>query len=134
MKKCILFAGVPGCSKTPTAVYLSHQLGLAYFNNDAVRTEIIEDLEEFDEKEFRKRAEQRLNEILIKEISIIIDASIDRSYKQVFAWLKTYGYSYYIISYDLSRELVLKFYNLKGYSESAKNLDKFLDDHTSNHE
>ena len=41
-KICITFAGCVGSSKTPISNYLSTKLNLPIFNNDAIRSEIIE--------------------------------------------------------------------------------------------
>jgi len=42
-KFCLTFAGAAGSSKTPISNYLSTKLLLPVFNNDAIRTEVIED-------------------------------------------------------------------------------------------
>ncbi len=44
MKKVILFAGAVGSGKTPISNYLSYKLNLPIYNNDAIRSEVIEDL------------------------------------------------------------------------------------------
>jgi cytidylate kinase len=50
-KICITFAGAVGSSKTPISNYLSSRLNLPIFNNDTIRSEVIEDLGVFDNKE-----------------------------------------------------------------------------------
>ena len=43
--------------------------------------------------------------------------------------LSKYTYKYFIISLDLSKELLIKLYQAKGYDESLKRLDTLLQDH-----
>lgn len=78
---CIAFAGVVGSSKTPIANYLSCKLNLPVFNNDAIRSGVIEDLGMLDTKVYEKRRDERLKEIIKNKISFICDASIDRSFR-----------------------------------------------------
>lgn len=59
-KICITFAGAVGSSKTPISNYLSTKLNLPIFNNDAIRSEVIEDLGIFDSEEHLKRRNARL--------------------------------------------------------------------------
>jgi adenylylsulfate kinase-like enzyme len=63
-KVCIIFAGAVGSSKTPISNYLSIKLNLPIFNNDAIRSEVIEDLGFFDSNEHIKRRNSRLEEII----------------------------------------------------------------------
>ena len=48
-KTLITFTGAVGSSKTSIAHFLSSRFGLPIFNNDAIRTEVLEDLGVFDE-------------------------------------------------------------------------------------
>ena len=43
--------------------------------------------------------------------------------------MSKYTYKYFIISLDLSKELLIKLYQAKGYDESLKRLDTLLQDH-----
>jgi hypothetical protein len=79
-KICITFAWPVGCSKTPISNYLSTKLNLPVFNNDAIRSEVIEDLWFFNNKEHIKRRDLRLNEIMELGVSFICDLSIDRKW------------------------------------------------------
>lgn len=129
-KICILFAGVVGCSKTPTANFLSTKLNLPVLNNDAIRTEVSEDLGFFDEKEYLKRRNERIKYIIENNISFIYDASVDReweSMKKIYP--DKYGYSIFIISINLSKEFIAKIYKAKNYSWSSEIVDKFILDH-----
>lgn len=126
---CICFAGAVGSSKTPIANYLSYKLNLPVFNTDAIRSEVTEDLSFFDEQAFKERRDSRISEIIDKKISIIFDASQDREWSNFKKILSENGYSYFIISLDLSKEKLTKFYNNKGYSESLLRLDKLIAEH-----
>lgn len=130
MKKfCITFAGAVGSSKTPIANYLSGSLNLPIINNDAIRTEVVEDLGKFNEEEYVQRRNERTRSILENGTSFIYDASVDRVWKTLHAWLTQYGYEWFVISMDLSKEFLLKLYQTKGYDESMKILDQFIVDH-----
>lgn len=126
---CITFAAPVGSSKTPISNYLSGKLNLPVYNNDAVRTEVIEDEGFLDEKKFLKIRDDRLKDILEKKISFILDASVDRRWKFLNDWLKKYGYNWIIISIDLSKDFLKKLYQVKGYTDSLKSIDKLMRDH-----
>jgi hypothetical protein len=126
---CITFAGAIGSSKTPIANYLSVKLNLPVFNNDAVRTEVTEDLGKFDSVEHIKRRNKRLKEITKSGISFICDLSVDREWKMLKKLLVKNKYRWYIISLDLSKQFLVKLYKVKGYNNSLNVLDKFWNDH-----
>lgn len=130
-KYIILFAGVVGCSKTPIANYLSTKLNLPVFNNDAIRTEVIEDLGRLDEKEHLKRRDNRLKETLEQNKSFILDASIDRVWKELQEKTKKFNYEPFIISLDLSKPFLKKLYRIKGYTESLERLDELISNHNN---
>ena len=127
---CIAFAGVIGSSKTPIANYLSGKFNLPVFNNDAIRSEVIEDFGFLDEKIHRERRDFRIKEIIEKKMSFICDASIDREWEMLKSRLQKYDYDVFIISLDLNKEFLTKLYRDKGYDESLIQLDKFMADHT----
>lgn len=124
-----MFAGVVGCSKTPTSNYLSYNLKLPVFNNDAIRTEVIEDFGEFEEKIYLQRRDERLGQIISNRISFIYDASLDREYKRIDAIRQEYGYEIFIISFNLSKEFIVNLYEVKKYSESLQRVDELISDH-----
>ncbi|HUT22184.1 MAG TPA: hypothetical protein VMX18_02105 [Candidatus Bipolaricaulota bacterium] len=128
-KFCISFAGAVGSSKTPISNYLSIKLNLPVYNNDAVRSEVTEDLGHFDSKEHIKRRDARLKEIVKSGISFICDASIDREWKNYKKLLTDNGYRWFIISLDLSKDFLSKLYEAKGYDESFTRLGQLIDDH-----
>jgi len=126
---CITFAGAIGSSKTPIANYLSVKLNLPVFNNDAIRTEVTEDLGKFDAAEHIKRRDKRLKEITKNGISFICDLSVDREWGMLKKLLVKNNYRWFIISLDLSKQFLVKLYKVKGYNESLNVLDKFWSDH-----
>lgn len=126
---CLTFAGPVGSSKTPLAYYLSQKLGWPIFNNDAIRTEVIEDLGFLDLEEQRKRRNQRLKAMLNQSYHFILDASIDREWGQHVGLLQQYNLSVGIISMDLSREHLVRLYRAKNYLDSLQQLDQLMLDH-----
>jgi hypothetical protein len=128
---CILFAGMVGTSKTPIATYISWKCGLPIFNNDAIRSEVHEDTlsQDFDEKLYLNRRDERLKELLSSKKNFVLDASIDRSWKKLKEMLVESDYHWLIISLDLSHDFVLKLYESKSYDETAKNVDQLYAEH-----
>ena len=128
-KICITFAGAVGSSKTPISNYISTKLSLPIFNNDVIRSEVIEDLGVFDANEHIKRRNLRLKEIVESGISFICDASVDREWKEYKKQLEFNGYKWFIISIDLGKDFLKKLYEAKGYFESLQRLDDLINDH-----
>ncbi|MDA3840310.1 MAG: hypothetical protein PF572_04435 [Patescibacteria group bacterium] len=128
-KYIITFAGPVGSSKTPISNYLSTKLGLPVYNNDSVRTEVLEDLGEYNEDEFLRRRDERIKYILEARKSFILDVSIDRIWKEYKEKIKEMGYEIFIISLDLSKEFLTKLYKIKGYFESLEKIDENMNDH-----
>ena len=127
-QKIITFAGVPGCGKTPVASYLSWKLRLPTLNNDAMRSEVSEDLLYFSEVEYVRRRDTRISELLGFGQDFIYDASVDRSWATFSPRLAAYGYEQFIISFDLSREYIENLYAAKGYRETF-NLSRSYPEH-----
>ena len=130
-KICITFAGAVGSSKTPISNYLSTKLNLPIFNNDAIRSEVIEDLGIFDNEEYLKRRNARLEEIIINGNSFIYDVSVDREWVKFKKKLISSNYSFSIISLDLSKRLLTKLYQAKNYLESLDRIDELIQDHNN---
>ncbi len=128
-KFCIVFAWCIWSSKTPISNYLSPKIGLPIFNNDAIRSEVIEDKWFLDTKEHLKRRNLRIKEILKSWIPFIADISIDREWISFKEKLSLYGYKRFIISINLSKDLLIKLYKSKWYNESLKLIDQLLQDH-----
>ncbi|NCA93922.1 MAG: hypothetical protein GX765_01310 [Candidatus Moranbacteria bacterium] len=128
-KICITFAGAIGSSKTPITNFLSTKLNLPVFNNDAIRSEVTEDLGEFDPDEHLKRRNERLMNILEDGTSFICDLSVDREWKDFKKQLSQKGYHVFIISLDLSKDFLVRLYKSKGYFESLKRIDETINDH-----
>ena len=127
-KYCILFAGVPGSSKSPIAHHIGWNLGLPAFNNDTLRSEVKEDTLEYDVPEYERRRDERAEQLLDKGQPFIYDASIDRSWGKFSHKLKDRGYEYFIISLDPSRERIEKIYKSKEYDWLDK-LDQWQSEH-----
>ena len=134
-KFCILFSGAIGSSKTPIATFLSEEIGLPIFNNDSIRTEVLEDFSDTGETivverelAYNFRRDERLIKMLNRGESFILDASIDRRWDMLKPGLELYGYRWFIISLDLKKSLLLKLYKSKGYTISDS-LDKTIKDH-----
>jgi len=130
-KFIVTFAGPIGSSKTPIAHYLSCDFNLPIYNNDVVRTEVMEDLLFFDKEEHKKRRDSRIKEILNSGNSFILDASVDREWKNYIDDINKSSYEVFIIGLDLSKEFLLKLYKVKQYNEVMKQVDKLLDDHNN---
>lgn len=128
-KLCIAFAGAIGSSKTPIATYLSWNLGLPIVSNDVLRSEVTEDLGEFDQKEYEKRLNERRKRLTESGKSFIYDASIDREWPRLQEWLQSGEYTSFVISLDLSKTLLTRLHKTKGYSDSLKRLDDLIRDH-----
>lgn len=128
-KFCITFAWAVWSSKTPITNYISTKLNLPIFNNDAIRTEVIEDLWEFNQEEYTKRRNSRLKDILDSNISFIYDASVDREWLKFKEQLMIRNYKWYIVSLDLSKDLLARLYLSKEYHESLKRIDELINDH-----
>lgn len=127
-KFIVAFAGPVGSSKTPVAFYLSHTLNLPVFSTDAIRSEVSEDLLHYDTKEFEKRRDQRLKEVINKGNSFILDASIDREWPKYKKWIEEGNYDFFIISMDLSKEFVVRLFEAKLY-QAFIHIDKWMNDH-----
>ena len=128
-KFCISFAGAIGSSKTPIAYYLQERFNLIMLNNDIIRTEVKEDFGYLNTEEYEKRRNFRVEEMLQSGRSFIFDASIDRSWDVFHQYLVKYDYAWFVISLDLSKELLKKLYLAKGYSESLLVIDQYFADH-----
>ncbi len=128
-KFLITFAGAAGSSKTPIAHYLSWKLNLPIFSNDAIRTEVVEDIGSSDNTEYIKRRDNRLEEITKSGLSFIYDASVDREWAKLKKGIENYGYRVFIISLDLSEKLLKSLYKAKGYHETLEKIESFITDH-----
>ncbi len=126
---CITFAAPIGASKTPIATYLSWNIGLPVWNNDAIRSEIAEDLGSCPEEELLRRAHERLERLLASKRSFIGDVSISHSWPRYAPLFEKAGYDVCIISIDVTREHLERMYIAKGYHDSLKRLDQIMEIH-----
>lgn len=128
-KFIVIFAGPVGSSKSPIASFLSYSFNLPIFRTDDIRSEVNENFLHPDEEEFQKRRKERLHELILKGGSFILDASMDREWKNYKDLIAREGYRVFTISMDLSKDFLLKLLETKGYNESLKNIDRLLDEH-----
>ena len=126
---CITFAGAIGSSKTPIANYLSHTIGLPIYNNDAVRTEIIEDLGYLDNDILVHKRDEAILNILKNRRTFICDTSQDRVWKDFKSELLKNDYDWFIISLNVSKDKLTELYSVKGYTESLLKIDQTLLEH-----
>lgn len=126
---CVTFAAPVGASKTPIATYLSWNLGLPVWNNDAIRSEIAEDLGHCPEDELRRRANERIQRLLATGRSFIADVSVNHSWETYAPLFEKAGYDVCIISIDVTREHLERMYLAKDYHESLKRLDQLVATH-----
>lgn len=127
-RKCITFAGAVGSSKTPIANYLSTELNLPILNNDAIRTQVTEDFLTFDKNIYDQRQEDRCKAMLATGNSFIHDASVDRKWSTLHDWLTEQDYEWFIISLDLSYDLLIKLYEAKKYTDTDQ-LTNYFEQH-----
>lgn len=130
-KYCILFAGMVGSSKTPIAHFLSCNLGLPIFDNDAIRTEVVEDFMDFDvnDDQYLARRDKRMHELVMSGYSFISSSGIDRSWRTIKPVLVENDYEIFIISIDLSRTFIEKLYIAKGYADSLERIELLYQEH-----
>lgn len=130
MKKCLLFAGMPGVGKSSMAGYLSWKLGLPLLATDVIRAEVHQDnsSSELDIEEFNRRRDARMKELVDSGKDFILDGSIDRRWPEMKPQLEDAGYEFFIVSFDLSDELTDKL--LKTYpGDWGKPPKDYKDDH-----
>jgi len=130
MKKLFVsYAWAIWCWKTPITNYISTKLWLPTFNTDSIRSEVCEDFLKFDENEAQRRIKERLTSIIKGWWAFIFDASVDRKRWILKDVLIKNWYKCFIISIDLNRDALLKFYETKSYFESINMIDKVYGDH-----
>jgi predicted kinase len=127
----IFFAGTPGSSKTPTAHFLSWNLGLPILSNDAIRREVKQDTLDMavDSAPYLKLRDERIEACLKLGKSFIYDASVDRTW---FSWesrLQEHHYQGFIVSFDLSQQLLDRIAQAVASRESTENRQRWYQDH-----
>lgn len=128
---CITFAAPVGASKSPISNYLSWNLGLPVFSKDPIRSEFHEDLlaVDIEDENFQKTWSERLEACFAKKRSFIFDVSVDRTWAKIKEQIEKDGYEKFVISITLTKDLLVKMYEAKGYLESLKRVDQLIDDH-----
>jgi hypothetical protein len=142
----VVFAGVPGTSKSAIAYNLSWNFNLPILSNDSVRFEVKEDLrvESLSIKEdlvfssvnqngaldeYEKRIKQRRDTILAIGRSVIFDGSVDRRWTEVKEELQNYNYDWFMINMELSRSFLTGLYLGTGRESFMAQLDDYMEDH-----
>jgi hypothetical protein len=142
----VVFAGVPGSSKTIIAHYLSGKFDLPIFSNDNLRHEVKEDMlvnnlvlrEDLLQRginaraalaEYEKRLNDRHSELLSTQRSIIFDGSVDRTWTGRRKRLEDHGYQRYMISIELSRGFLEDLFSATGRASSIPQLNGYFEQH-----
>ena len=142
----VVFAGVPGSSKTIIAYYLSGKFGLPMFSNDQLRYEVKEDMlvdglvlkEDLLAKginqplalaEFERRLTSRMEELIATGRPLIIDGSVDRRWPERKNQLIKHGYDWFMINMELSRGFLEHLFSATGRANFIPQLDKYFADH-----
>ena len=131
----VVFAGVPGSSKSIVAHELSCQFGLPIFSTDNLRFEVQEDLRSPNInrpdalEEFHKRYAERWKGFLALRGSIIRDGSVDRTWPAVKADLQSAGYDWFMIGMELSQDFMEKLYLETARPISATQLPAYQAQH-----
>ncbi len=131
----VVFAGVPGSSKTIISNYLSAKFRLPVFNNDQLRFEVKEDMMADNINrpdvlaEYERRYKERFEELLATGHPMLLDGSIDRRWAETKEQLSRHGYGWFVIDMELSEEFLDKFFVATGRPKFLDKLPKYLDDH-----
>lgn len=132
----VVFAGMPGTSKTPIAHYLSCEFGLPILSTDQIRFEVREDLRIDDInklggiEEYQRRLQERYNRLMSTRTSFIFDGSMDRRWAERKQRFLQSGYDWFMISMELTKPFLAGFYGATGRASWAdKNLDYYLGQH-----
>lgn len=108
---------------------MSWNIGLPIFNNDAIRSEVREDLGSCLTEVYAARRNERLRALLATRRSLLEDSSVDRDWDAFKTALDRAGYEAFVISLDLSRDHLERMYLAKGYHESLQVLDCLMAEH-----
>lgn len=132
----VVFAGVPGSSKSIVANYLSITFGLPIFNTDNIRYEVKEDLRVDDINipkaldEYHKREEVRRTELLKSGKSFIFDGSVDRCWPELKKQLEEFGYRWFMVDMELSETFLRQLFGATSRKRfAAEELDTYLKQH-----
>jgi hypothetical protein len=132
----VVFAGVPGTSKSPLSHYISCEFGLPILNTDQIRFEVREDFRIKDIREqggigeFQRRLQDRFSRLLASKVPFIFDGSMDRHWAERKQSFQQAGYDCFMIDMELSREFLIGFYNATNRGSWADtNLDFYLGQH-----
>src|SRR5581483_2947119 len=131
----VVFAGVPGSSKSIVAYYLSGEFNLPMFSTDNIRYEVKEDLRVDNINlphalaEYEKRQAERRLWLLKKGNPLIIDGSVDRHWAAYKQQLKAAGYDWFLINMELSEAFITELFRLTARPKSIEQLPSYLRQH-----
>ncbi|GEM_PF-1319225 len=111
-KLVICFSGIPGSGKTALAKKIEERYLGVRINNDDLRRVIAEVMEKYRLLRNEENNQKMLHDSLAyffsaylgKNKLIILDSSIDRTWKEEKKWFEESGYSFFIIRMDISLE------------------------------
>ena len=130
----VCFAGVPGCGKSSVAHFLGITFRLPRFERDKIRNEIKADFNTTDINvpealsEFNRVSRERYVELIDAKVSYILDSSVDRKWEEVKKEHEDRGYSFLLISFDMSRKWVARVYE-NFHNEHQFNEDGYFEEH-----
>ncbi len=134
----VVFAGVPGSSKTIVAQHLSCRFGLPIFSSDVVRSEVKEDLLASNINkpealaEYEKRYEARFAKLLAEGSPLIFDNSVDRRWSTIKHKFQDEGYEWFMIDMELSRNFLVRLFKATGRQKFIdEEMDAYLMQHQS---
>ena len=144
----VVFAGVPGTSKSITAQALSCEFQLPILSSDMVRFEVKEDLRvqhlniredlQFANlnqngalTEYERRIKERRLEVLARGMPIILDSSVDRTWAEVKGQLQDHEYDWFMVDMELTRKFLEDLYRGTGREAYIDQLDAYCGDHQS---
>lgn len=131
----VVFAGVPGSSKSIITNYLSVKFALPVFSNDQLRFEVKEDMMSDDINrpdvlsEYERRYVERFEELLATGNSMILDGSIDRRWAQIKKQLIDHDYYWFVIDMELSSTFLIKLFVATGRPKFLSQLPSYLKQH-----
>ncbi len=114
-KLVICFSGVPGSGKTTLAKKIEERYCGVRINNDDLRRVIAEVMEKHRLPRNEENNQKMLHDALIyffstyrgKNRLIILDSSIDRTWKEEKKWFEDFGYSFFIVRMGTSLKEIL---------------------------
>jgi predicted kinase len=142
----VVFAGVPGTSKSITAQAVSGEFQLPILSSDMVRFEVKEDLRvqhlsiredlQFASinqngalAEYERRINERRLEALARGMPVILDSSVDRTWAEVRGQLEEHEYDWFMVDMEFTRKFLEDLYRGTGREAYIDQLNAYCADH-----